>query len=56
MTKEIKVNIKGTITEYNLKLFSERVALELLRRLGEENCRTLLELLIEKKNYERNNI
>ena len=43
MAKEIKVSVTGTISEYNLKLFSERVAQQLFKKLGEENSRALLE-------------
>ncbi|MBP3906167.1 MAG: hypothetical protein J6D47_16735 [Peptostreptococcaceae bacterium] len=43
--REIKVNIEGRISEYNLRLFSERLASILIKRLGEENSRALLELM-----------
>lgn len=45
MAKEIKVSIEGRITEYNLKLFSDRLALQLINKLGTENSRYLLGLL-----------
>lgn len=45
MAREIKVNIEGTISEYNLRLFSERLASQLIKKIGEENSRALLELI-----------
>ena len=49
MAKEIKVSVTGTISEYNLKLFSERVARELFKKLGQENSRALLEIMKSTK-------
>ena len=52
MAKEIKVSVTGTISEYNLKLFSERVAQQLFKKLGEENSRALLEIMKSTKAKE----
>ncbi|MDY3361212.1 MAG: hypothetical protein SOY04_12625 [Clostridium celatum] len=46
---EIKVNIKGEISDYNLRLYNERLAMILLEELGEDNCRKLLKMLEEKE-------
>lgn len=51
MSREIKVKIEGKITEYNIKLYHERVAITLIKELGKERCLKLLELLNEKEEW-----
>ena len=49
MAKDIKVSVEGRISEYNLKLFSGRVARELIKKIGQENSRALLEIMKNTK-------
>lgn len=45
----IKVTIHGQISEYNIKLYNERLAIILMKELGPEACENLLELLQDKE-------
>lgn len=45
----IKVTIHGQISEYNIKLYNERLAIILMKELGPGACENLLELLQAKK-------
>lgn len=45
----IKVTIHGEISEYNMKLFSERLAIVLMKELVPESCEKLLEMLKNRK-------
>lgn len=54
MVDGIKVTINGEISEYNKKLYNERLAMILFDELGSEACEELLNLLKkedEKKWY-----
>lgn len=41
----IKVTVHGEITDYNIKLYNERLAIILMKELGAEKCEMLLKLL-----------
>lgn len=41
-SKVIKVTIQGEVSDYNTNRFSERLAIILLKELGEENCKELM--------------
>lgn len=45
----IKVTIHGEISDYNMKLYSERLAIVLMKELGAEACEKLLEMLKNRK-------
>lgn len=49
MAREIKVKIKGEISQYNIELFNRQLAITLMKQLGPEKCGMLLELLKEKE-------
>lgn len=49
----IKVTIHGQISEYNIKLYNERLAIILMKELGPEACENLLELLNSKDSKKR---
>lgn len=54
MVDGIKVTINGEISEYNKKLYNERLAMILFDELGSDACEELLNLLKkedEKKWY-----
>lgn len=51
MVDGIKVTIKGEISEYNKKLYNERLAMILFDELGVNACEQLLNLL--KKDDEK---
>ncbi|SCJ53236.1 Uncharacterised protein [uncultured Clostridium sp.] len=51
MVDGIKVTINGEISEYNKKLYNERLAMILFDELGSEACEELLNLL--KKEDEK---
>ena len=48
MVGGIKVTIYGEISDYNVKLYNERLAIILMKELGPEACEKLLELLADK--------
>lgn len=48
MVGGIKVTIHGEISDYNVKLYNERLAIILMKELGAEQCEKLLELLNAK--------
>lgn len=48
MVGGIKVTIHGEISDYNVKLYNERLAIILMKELGPEQCEKLLELLNAK--------
>lgn len=52
MAREIKINIEGSISEYNLRLFSERLAFQIIKKVGEKSSIELLEL-IKSTNVKR---
>lgn len=45
MAREITVTIEGQITDYNKKLYNERLAIALLKQCGEDACRALLKII-----------
>lgn len=45
MSKKITVTIEGQITDYNKKLYNERLAIALLKQYGEVACKDLLRQL-----------
>lgn len=45
MGKRIKVKVEGKSSETNFRLFGERLAIILVKELGEDNCKELLEML-----------
>ena len=49
MAREIKVKIKGKISDYNVELFNRQLAITLMKELGTEKCGILLELLNQKE-------
>lgn len=49
MKKEIKVTIQGEISDYNIQLYNERLAIVLLKELGVDKCKELMELLENNK-------
>lgn len=49
----IKVTIHGEISDYNIKLYNERLAIILMKELGPEVCEKLLELLNSKDSKKR---
>ena len=51
MVDGIKVTINGEISEYNKKLYNERLAMILFDELGSDTCEELLNLL--KKEDEK---
>ncbi|MBC5627562.1 hypothetical protein H8S20_01500 [Clostridium sp. NSJ-6] len=51
MVDGIKVTINGEISEYNKKLYNERLAMILFDELGSDACEELLNLL--KKEDEK---
>ena len=48
MAREIKVKIKGEISDYNIELFNRQLAITLMKELGTEKCGILLDLLNQK--------
>ena len=49
MVDGIKVTVIGEISDYNLKLYNERLAIALLKQYGPEFCRELLNLMESKE-------
>lgn len=49
MGKEIKVTIQGKISDYNIQLYNERLAIVLLKELGADQCKELVELFKNDK-------
>lgn len=49
MAREIKVKIKGEISDYNIELFNRQLAITLMKELGTEKCGILLDLLNQKE-------
>lgn len=49
MAREIKVKIKGEISDYNIELFNRQLAITLMKELGTEKCGILLDLLKQKE-------
>lgn len=45
MAREITVTIEGQITDYNKRLYNERLAIALLNQYGADSCRELLRLI-----------
>ena len=45
MGKEIKVTIQGKISDYNIQLYNERLAIVLLKELGADQCKELLKMI-----------
>lgn len=57
MAREITVTIEGQITDYNKRLYNERLAIALLKQYGEDTCRELLRVIdarSELHNEKRN--
>lgn len=50
MVDGIKVTVIGEISDYNLKLYNERLAIALLKQYGPEFCRELLKFMKSEMN------
>lgn len=50
MVDGIKVIVIGEISDYNLKLYNERLAIALLKQYGPEFCRELLKFMKSEMN------
>lgn len=48
VAREIKVTIEGKITDYNKRLYNERLAIALLKEYGEDICKELLKMIDER--------
>ena len=49
MAREIKVKIKGELSDYNIELFNRQLANTLMKELWTEKCGNLLELINQKE-------
>lgn len=47
--REIKVVIEGEITDFNIRLYNQQLAIALMKQLGPEQCKGLIELLKENE-------
>ena len=52
MAREIKVKIKGEITDFNIQLFNRQLAISLMKELGVEKCGILLDLIRQQQEEE----
>lgn len=50
----IKVIIEGEITDFNINLYNQQLAIALMKQLGPEQCKGLVDLLKAESNEKVN--
>lgn len=58
VAREITVTMEGQITDYNKRLYNERLAIALIKEYGEGTCGQLLKILEARSEarYEKRSI